>query len=68
VAEAGEVRARIWRLYLATSALDFEAGKDAHPAVAGGEERRRREWVAGATSVLSDFRLTVEGPDRDLQP
>jgi cyclopropane-fatty-acyl-phospholipid synthase len=27
VAEAGEARARIWRLYMAASALNFEAGR-----------------------------------------
>jgi hypothetical protein len=41
--EAGEARARIWRLYMAASALNFEAGKDPDPPGARGEERPRRE-------------------------
>jgi cyclopropane-fatty-acyl-phospholipid synthase len=48
---AGEGRARVWRLYMAASALSFEAGKLGVDQVlvrkAGGEQPplRRHEWV-----------------------
>ena len=42
VAEVGEGRARVWRLYMAASAINFEAGPHADPPGAGRGRRRRR--------------------------
>jgi cyclopropane-fatty-acyl-phospholipid synthase len=55
VAAAGEARARVWRLYMAGSAMNFEAGRTnihqvlavkADPSGRSGMPSTRRDWLA----------------------
>ncbi len=51
VAEVGDPRARIWRLYMAGSAVNFEDGTIQVHQVARGEARPRRQQHPAAPGV-----------------
>jgi hypothetical protein len=53
--EAGDARARIWRLCMAAWALNFDAGEDSNPPGALGEERRKRCGVVAKVLNVGVF-------------
>jgi cyclopropane-fatty-acyl-phospholipid synthase len=70
---AGPARARIWRLYMAASALNFEAGRTSvhqilgvRPELDGGSgmSLTRSDWLAGAPAPLANTGQVGAGANR----